>query len=221
LKANAKDYVVLLHGISRDASIMKKLEWFLEPLGYIPFNLSYPSMDFPVDELSTQIWKGIQEACPDPSKKIHFVVHSLGALITRFILSQHSIPNLGRVVMIAPPNHGTEVSDFLSRFNWYKKKFGPAGMELVTGASGIASQLPQKVDYDLGIIAGNRTVDPLFTWFILPSPGDGKVTIESTKLDGMRDHIIVPASHPHITNKAITAYQVAYYLKFGKFDHNK
>jgi triacylglycerol esterase/lipase EstA (alpha/beta hydrolase family) len=220
LKAAANDYVVLLHGLSKDPQIMMKLERFLESLGYDVHNIAYPSTQYPIDGLASQVWESIQKACPDTHKKIHFVVHSLGSLITRKILSAYSLPNLGRVVMIAPPNHGTEVVDFLVKFKFYRKNFGPAGMQLITGPNGYAAKLPQKVDYDLGIIAGSRTVDLFFTWFILPSKGDGKITIENTKLEGMRDHIVVPASHPHITNKAVTAHQVAYFLKYDKFDHS-
>lgn len=222
LKPDTNDYVVLLHGISKDPKIMQKIERFLESLGYQVRNIGYPSMEYSIDALSQQVWENIQKACPDPNKKIHFVVHSLGALITRKILSQHSLPNCGRVVMIAPPNHGTEVVDFLVKFNFYRKKFGPAGMELITGPHGFAAKLPQKADFDVGIIAGNCSTlaDLPFTWFVLPSKSDGKVTITSTKLEGMRDHIIVPASHPEIPNNPITAHQVAYFLKYDKFDHN-
>jgi triacylglycerol lipase len=219
LKADKNDYVVLLHGLSKDPQIMMELERYLTPLGYDVRNIGYPSTEFPIEELVRQVWESIQKACPDPNKKIHFVVHSLGSLITRSILAEHPLPNLGRVIMIAPPNHGTEVVDFLSKFKFYRRKFGPAGMQLITGPKGFAATLPQKVDYDLGIIAGNRSVDPFFTWFILPSKGDGKLTIETTKLEGMRDHIVVPTSHPHITKQAVTAHQVAYFLKFDKFDH--
>ncbi len=221
LSADDYDYVVLLHGLSKDPQIMLKLEQFLEPLGYQVRNIGYPSLEFPIEELAGLVWESIQKACPDPNKKIHFAVHSLGSLIVRKILSERTLPNLGRVVMIAPPNHGTVVVDFLTKFKFYRRNYGPAGMELITGPNGFANKLPQKVDFDLGIIAGSRTVDPFFTWFILPSAGDGKLTIETTKLDGMRDHIVVPASHPHITKKAITAFQVAHYIKYGKFDHSK
>ena len=46
------------------------------------------------------------------------------------------------------------------------------------------------VDYPVGIIAGNRSIDPISSVF-LPKPHDGRVSVENTKLDGMADHIVI------------------------------
>lgn len=218
LKADHDDYVVLLHGLGRDPRIMKKLEEFFKTLGYHVYSDHYQSTKHSVEELAGHVWKRIRHACPDTSKKINIIGHSLGAIITRVMLAKNKPENIGRVVMIAPPNKGTEVVDFLKRFKFYLRKFGPAGQQLHTGSDSIVHQY-NNINYELGIIAGNRSVDPFFSWFILKGEGDGKVTIESTKLAGMKDHIIVPASHKHITNKDITAFQAAHFIKYGAFRH--
>lgn len=218
LTADEPDYVVLLHGITKDGQIMAELERYLKSLGYLTVNLSYDSVHYPIEELAKQVFEKIKLACTDSNKKIHFVVHSLGSLISRAIIAENSIPNLGRVVQIAPPSHGLELVDFLKKYNFYQKKFGPAGMEL--GRDGFAKKLPQKINFDLGIIAGNRSSlqDLFFSWFIVPRPNDGKISVESTKLEGMRDHIVLPCDHPSIPLQTITAYQTAYFLKYDKFD---
>jgi len=218
LKASSDDYVVLLHGLGRDPSMMHKLEGFIKPLGYHVYNDHYQSTKHSIEQLAQHVWHRVRHACPDINKKMHFVTHSLGGIITRVLLSQFKPTNLGRVVMIAPPNKGTEVVDFLKRFKFFHRNFGQAGISLGTDKEGIIHKL-EPIDFELGVIAGNKTVDPWFSWFVLPGASDGKVTIESTKVEGMKDHIILPASHTYITKKQITALQAAHFIKYGEFRH--
>lgn len=211
------DYVVLLHGIRRNPRAMNKLERFLDELEYTVCNLGYPSTSYSIEELAEHVYEQVTKACPLRKKKIHFVSHSMGGIIIRVLLSKYSFENLGRVVMIAPPHQGSEVADFLSKYKFYKKIFGPAGLQLGTREKSFGEKLGP-IHYDLGIIAGSRTLDPWFSWFILPDRGDGKVTIESTKLEGMKDHIVIPASHFMLPRKKETLWQVAYFLRHGVFD---
>ncbi len=212
------EYVVLLHGIRRSAEIMGKLEAHLTKLGYDVFNETYPSTDHEIEVLAEHVYEQIQKACPDTSKKIHFVTHSMGGIVARIMIDRFDFDNLGRVVMIAPPNKGSEVVDFLQRYTIFHKMFGPAGKQLGTCERSIVHQL-RDADFELGIIAGDKTLDPWFSWFILPGVGDGKVTIESTKMAGMKDHIILPSSHPRLPQKEETLQQVEYFLTHGHFLH--
>lgn len=217
---SSHELVVLLHGIRKKPRAMNKLARFLDELGYVICNLGYPSTSFSIEELADHVYQQLQETCPSPYQKIHFVSHSMGGIIIRILLSKYHFENLGRVVMIAPPHKGSEVADFLSNYKFYKKIFGPAGQQLGTGEKSFGEQLGP-INYDLGIIAGDRTLDPWFSWFILPDKGDGKVTVESTKLEGMKDHMIIPASHFMISRKKETLWQVAYFLRHASFDKNK
>jgi hypothetical protein len=125
-------------------------------------------------------------------------------------------PTRGHVIQLAPPNHGSEVADFLQKIWLYKTIFGPAGQQLTTDQSQIES-LFGPVDYSLGIIAGNRTMDPISS-AIIPGPDDGKVSIQSTKLDGMADHIVVGASHLYFPRSKKVHHQVLHFLENGAFD---
>jgi len=180
-----KERVILLHGIFRTKKSMAGLARFLESNNFEVLNLSYPSTRQPLEQLAETIHAQI----PQDGIKTYFIGYSMGGLLVRAYLARHRLQNLGRVVMIATPNHGSEVADLLKNFWPYKKLYGPAGQQLTT-----TYKLTDTIDYELGIIAGNRTIDPL-CWLLIAKPNDGKVSTESTKLDGMKAHTIITATH--------------------------
>ena len=212
----ANDYVVLLHGISRTKQIMTKMEQHLLTQGYDVYNDSYLSTSFSIEKLAERIWQRIETRCSDTSKKIHFVGHSMGGLIVRCMIAQYQPENLGRVVMLGPPNQGSRLVDLLKRFNFYHRNYGPSGQQLGTEGGGTLSHLPP-IDYDLGIIAGDRTIDWLFSWFVLSGKNDGKITVEETKLEGMKDHIVLHATHTYMPSNPSVMHQTTHFLQKGAF----
>ena len=212
------DDVILLHGLGRDQKIMQPMAMKLQQTGYQTHNFSYASTQYPVEALAEKIYQKILMVQEQSNAPLHFVLHSLSSLIIRYLLQHYDVVNLGRVVMIAPPNHGSEVADLFKNFKFYQKLYGPAGQELVTGPKGIAARLPA-ADYELGIIAGDRCViqDSLFSWFLFKGANDGKVSVVSTRLDGMKQHIILPVSHPMMPCKKVVIEQVAAFIKSGQF----
>jgi len=207
--------VILLHGITRSSRIMSKIADALSADGYDVVNLDYPSTSMPIEDLGEWVYEKLTPYC-NIEKPLHFVAHSMGGIITRFIIQKHRPENLGRVVMIAPPNKGSIVSDFMQRFQFYKKWFGPAGQQIGTNQRGIHRQLPP-ADFECGIIAGDRTLDPWFSWFLYRCPNDGKVSVENTKLEGMKEHIVIHAAHLSLpkNNEAIAI--VTNFLSYGTF----
>lgn len=214
-KSRQSDYVILLHGLSRGPKTMLRLSKLLTKEHYEVHNIGYPATSHSIDDLVDHVNAKIQNHCRDLNRTMHFVTYSLGGIIARELIAKYRPQNLGRVVMIAPPHKGSEVVDVLQRFKLFKKRFGPAGVQLGTVNNDVQRVL--SIDYPLGIIAGNRTIDPWFSWFILPGKGDGKVTIESTKIEGMHDHIIIHGSHTFLPRKKETLRQVLYFLKHGTF----
>lgn len=212
-----KEYVVILHGIARSKSHMQDLADYLSDKNYDVINIDYPSTDYDLEKLSKIIQKEISAKVTE-DKKINFVGYSMGGLLVRIILNQKNYKNMGRVVQLATPNKGSEVSDFLEDNFLYKKIYGPAGQELITDQQKIKDLLNDKIYYELGIIAGNFTIDPISSG-IIPGDDDGKVSIESTKLKGMKDHIIVSASHTFFPGNEEVKKQTLYFLKNGKFNH--
>ncbi len=209
--------VVFLHGLARTSSSMDKMADAFENAGYTVSNLDYPSRKHPIEKLALMaVEAGISE-CPSGSV-IHFVTHSLGGILLRYYLEQDDIPNLGRVVMLAPPNQGSGVVDKLRYFPGFKAFNGPAGMQLGTGEDSIPSQLGL-VEFEVGIIAGRKTFNPFLSLY-LQNPDDGKVSVENTKVEGMTDFIVVSRSHPFIMKAAEVIVQVISFIKTGRFVHD-
>jgi triacylglycerol lipase len=212
------DDVVLLHGLGRDQRIMQPLSMQLQRHHFCTHNISYPSTQYSIERLAAQIYQKVARIYHTNNQPIHFVLHSLGAIIVRYMLQHYDVGNLGRVVMIAPPNQGSDVATFFKRFFIYKKMYGPTGQQLVTGPAGMAAQLPD-ADYELGIIAGNRCTvrDCLFSWFLFEGDNDGKVSVASTRLAGMKQHIVLPLSHPLMPRQQVVIEQSLAFIQSGAF----
>ncbi|NBV05858.1 MAG: alpha/beta fold hydrolase [Proteobacteria bacterium] len=213
---NDGDYVMILHGIARSNKHMQKLATYLQKDGFDVINLSYPSTTHTIEDLTEIINKEISQKTTK-DKRIHFIGYSMGGLMVRALIHKYNYKNLGRVVQLAPPNQGSEVADFVKNFWPYKKIFGPAGQQLITDQSAL-KHLFGEVNYELGIIAGNATIDPISS-VIIPGENDGKVAVERTKLEGMKDHVVVSASHTFFPSNKEVQNQTLYFLKNGNFKH--
>ncbi|MCP3849093.1 MAG: alpha/beta hydrolase [Gammaproteobacteria bacterium] len=217
-QAKANECVILLHGLVRSESSLTKLESVLKTEGYFTVNYDYPSTRYNIENLADLAITDALSQCPNTSK-INFVTHSLGGILVRQYLSTKEIPNLGRVVMLGPPNQGSEVVDRLKNVPGYELINGPAGMQLGTGKMSVPRNLGS-ANFDLGIIAGTRSINLILST-LLPNPDDGKVSVENTKIEGMNDHISLPVAHPFIMKNDKVIYQVVHYLKHGKFKRRK
>ena len=208
------DSVILLHGLARSERSMQKLEKALLAQGYCVQNVSYESTRNNVARLAEQAITPALAACAGEGK-VNFVTHSLGGILVRQYLRNHRIDNLGRVVMLGPPNKGSEVIDRLRDFPGFYFVHGDAGLELGTGATSVPNKLGS-ADFDLGIIAGTRSVN-LFLSGMIPGTDDGKVSVENTKLEGMRDHLEMEVTHTFMMRNDKVIDQVIHYLQTGKF----
>jgi pimeloyl-ACP methyl ester carboxylesterase len=209
------DYVVLLHGLGRTRFSMKRIEWALKRAHYRVINLSWPSTRLSIQTAANWLGCAITERATDPTVKIHFVTHSLGGIVLRQYLSDHSITNIGRVVMLAPPNHGSELADKLGDNCLYKFFTGPSGQQLGTKADRVPSALGP-ANFEMGIIAGDRSLNPLLSAFI-PGPDDGKVSVRSARLEGARDFLIVHHSHTWMSWRRNVVLAVTRFLQNGSF----
>ena len=208
---------MLLHGLARTASSMNKMEAALGTHGFEAVNVGYPSRKYPIEELAPMaIEDGLLRcrAKPDVST-VHFVTHSLGGILLRYYLSDYDIPELGRVVMLAPPNQGSTAVDKLAGvvgFDWLN---GPAGHQLGKGERSVPLQLGP-ADFEVGIIAGNRSIDPI-TSAVLENPDDGRVSVEDTRLEGMTDFVVVEHSHAFMMRMPKTIELTIRFLQHGSF----
>ena len=211
------DCVIFLHGLARTSASMEKAAAVFEESGFVVANVQYPSRKYPIEELAPLAVEAGLEQCPADSV-IHFVTHSLGGILVRYYLEQAEIPNLGRVLMFAPPNQGTEVIDSLRHFPGFKALNGPAAMQLGTGEESVPLMLGP-VDYEVGIIAGTETFNPILSQY-LPNPDDGKVSVENTKVEGMTDFVAVPVAHPFIMQSPIAIAHAYSFIKTWRFAHD-
>lgn len=214
--APAQDCVVLLHGLARSERSMAPLAERLAG-EYRVVNLAYPSREAPIEALSRVVGRGF-EACRARSRgRTHVVTHSLGGILLRHYLAGRSVPQLGRAVMLGPPNQGSEIVDALGDLALFEWINGPAGRQLGTGPDSVPRALGP-VDFELGVIAGTRSWEPWVAHH-LPEPNDGKVAVASTRVEGMRDFVSLPVTHTFMMRDPRVHHQVVHFLRTGRFDH--
>lgn len=216
LHGKCQEGVILLHGLCRSSSSMKPMERFLKAEGYTVLNVDYASRIHSVKDLAAKV---IPEALHDPcfydSVRIHFVTHSLGGILVRSYFSSHQPGKLGRVVMLGPPNQGSEVVDQLKSWWLFKALNGPAGSELGTDLHSSPNSLGP-VNFDLGVIAGDRSINWINSLWI-QGPDDGKVSVEKTKVMGMKAHRVIHTTHPFMMKNRAAFNETLAFLKNGTF----
>lgn len=209
--------VILLHGLGRTRRSMEWLAGQIAKAGYAVLNLGYPSTRLSITDAAGHVQSMLAARLTAPPGLIHFVTHSLGGIVVRALLQQHRPGNLGRVVMLGPPNQGSEVTDRLASLPWYRWATGPAGQELGTRPTSTPNTLGP-VDYEVGVIAGRASLNPVFSAW-LGGPNDGKVAVKRTAVPGLTDLLVVPRSHTFLMRSRAVAEQVLHFLAHGRFLH--
>jgi len=206
--------VVLLHGLARGHGSMAGMARFLRKHGFDTFGRTYPSRRHSISYLAGEVADWIVEHAGE--RPLCAVTHSMGGVIVRHLHDPRI--HWQRIVMLAPPNRGSQLAAGLTAnavFRWY---YGPAGAELADGAPWPAPP------GDFAVIAGTRARS-----FVNPSsltvarrfaPGiahDGTVAVEETRLEGMGGFAEVDATHTWIMNDTRTRTLTLRYLRDGSF----
>jgi hypothetical protein len=193
------------------------LERSLEDEGFCVVNIGYPSREKTIQELSVDIIPIAIEHCQKlKALKIHFVTHSMGGILVRYYLEHNEVPRLGRVVMLSPPNRGSEIVDRLEDMRILEWLDTPAAEQLGTDPEDLPKTLDAP-DYEVGIITGDRSINLILS-ILIPGSDDGRVSVENAKLKGMKDFLVVHETHPFIMNDENVLKQVSFFIKNGVFE---
>jgi pimeloyl-ACP methyl ester carboxylesterase len=195
---------------------MRKMEGALSKAGYLVANTDYPSRTASIETLGGE---AIDRALTDPKiqscSRVHFVTHSLGGILVRSYFSNHRPERLGRVVMLGPPNQGSEVVEKLCGWWIFRELNGPAGSELGTDVNSTPNRLGP-VGFELGVIAGDRSINWINS-VLIKGKDDGKVSIDRARVAGMKEFLVVHVAHPFLMkNRGVIEYTLRF-LKEGTF----
>ena len=194
-----REAVILVHGHGAHPVLLEPLRRALERQGYRAINWRYRSLRGSIELHATELAAKAKELDEDPNiERLHFVGHSMGAIVVRRALAIARPRKLGRVVLLAPPNRGARLADFAVRL------FGRrliAARELCSHPQSYVNRLAPAADLDCGVIAAS--------W-------DHVVALDSTHLPGERDHLVLRSLHTLPLHRRAPA-QVAHFLREGRF----
>lgn len=209
--------VILLHGLARSDLSMELAEQVLQRAGYTTVNIDYPSTGDTIPALAEMAIPPSRAACAAHSDQPPFVLtHSMGGILMRWWAQAHPDDAWSRVVMLAPPNQGSELVDALEDLAPFRLINGPAGMQLGTKPGSVPRALGP-VGFDLGVIAGDRSLNAFYS-MLLPGPDDGKVTVAATQVAGMADHLVLPMTHTFLMNSPEVLAQTLEFFEHGAFN---
>lgn len=218
--AEPQDCVVLLHGVNRSFRAMRPMAEGLRLDGYTTVNVDYPSRAGTIDVLAPlAVDNGVAACRSAGAERIHFVTHSIGGILLRYAHARSAIDDIGRVVMLAPPNQGSEIVDKTRGIPGARLVGGEALLQLGTDEDSVPARLPP-VDFELGIVAGTRTMNPWMS-AMLPNPDDGKVSVARTRVDGMSDFLMVNDNHHYIVEDELVIRNTREFIRNGSFLHDE
>jgi triacylglycerol lipase len=208
--AEEAGHVVLLHGLGRSPLTFRYAEQRLRRAGFTTTNIGYPSRRAPIEALA----EGVAERLPAGVRPLHFLTHSMGGIVLRCLVKRQRPQHLGRVVMLGPPNGGSQLAARLRSRWYYRLLMGPAAQQIGTDPASVP-RLLGPVDFPVGVIAGNRSIDPFR--FLVAGESDGKVSLEETRVEGMADWCCRPRGHSFLMFDPWVIDQAAHFFRHGRF----
>lgn len=194
---------------------MTAVERHLEAEGYLVWNKTYPSREAPIEALSPALSEGLFFCTEKNKNQVYVVTHSMGGILTRHFLQTRKAPEIKGIVMLAPPNHGSEIVDEYMNEAVFQTTMGPASVQLTTHSHGFLRTL-KPISVPVGIIAGTLNKEPWFA-HLFKGPNDGKVSVESAKLEEMTDFMTIEEGHTFIMNSPRVLEAISRFFQKGSF----
>lgn len=220
----AKPTVILLHGLGRSQWAMRPVARYLAQQGYPVCNVGYPSQRFDIRQLTERYIAPAFARLPR-DVPTYWVTHSLGSILLRCFASQvadtEARSRLQRVVMLAPPNQGSELVDHLRRWPMLPGLMGPAFLQLGTDDGAYwrqvaASEAARPLSWQVGVIAGTRSWEPWFSRLI-SGANDGKVSVHSACWPGAADTLCLPVNHTTLMRDQRVLKAIDHFFLRGSF----
>jgi pimeloyl-ACP methyl ester carboxylesterase len=214
--------VLVVHGLGRTRYSMRPLADYLkEHTHWTVLCVGYPSTRAAVDDHARSLMRVVENL--DGIKKVHFVAHSLGNIVIRRFMSlaaerkadEPALPAFGRMVMLGPPNQGAAMATTLGEEFLVRNIVGKPVEELGKHWPWLESSLATP-PCEFGIIAGGRGDDEGYNP-LLEGDDDGVVSVESTRLDGAKEMIVVPVLHTVLPNDETVQQYTLRFLRSGRF----
>ena len=204
-----QETIVLVHGLWMNGLEMTLLRHRLTQDGYHVERFKYNSMLVnPIDN-AARLNQFVSEL---NAKIIHFIGYSLGGIVIRHLFYRYPDQKPGRVVTMSTPHKPSYSAYALAKFPPGKLILGQS---IINGLLGNAP--PWSKTHDLGSIAGTLRLGLGMFISGLARPNDGAVAVDETRIDGMKDHVEIRASHFGLLLSEKAAKQILYFLKNGMF----
>lgn len=194
------EHVALIHGYLANKYLLAPLSRRLRRRGYGTTPWGYWNIQCSLLAHADRFSRELERLDADPAiDTIHVVTHSMGGIVTRAALDRYRPRKLGRLVMLAPPNHGSFVAT--QAVNTFGRFLRPV-TELSTAADSLVNLLPTPQGLDIGVIAAQY---------------DALVSEESTHPDVPHAHVTLPTWHTGLLFNRTAADLVADFLASGTF----
>jgi pimeloyl-ACP methyl ester carboxylesterase len=205
------DHIIIVHGLWMTGLELGVLQHRLRTdHGFEPSIFSYPSITGTMAEHVASLRSFVQS---HKAERLHFVGHSLGGIVILKMLEAHNDFPPGRIVCLASPMQGSCAVDGIARWPFARAALGAAICDEVLSTK----QRHWDGRRDVGIIAGSLSIGIGRLFADFHEPSDGTLLVSETKLDGAKDHIVMPVSHTGIVFSAEATAQIATFLRDGKF----
>ena len=194
-----RDTIVLVHGIAANRLVMWPMASRLRAAGYIVHSWHYASLFQSIEKHAGRLYAFLANDLAAASR-VHIVAHSMGAIVARAALNRGQLPNLGRVVLLAPPNTGSPVARMASTI---LGNLVPPTRELSDQPGSFVNQLPANCSVEVGVIAARY---------------DLLVPALNTHLAGETDHQCLVALHSSLLISPAVVTKTVNFLTTGRFD---